>query len=219
MKSTTSELFSFPRKKHLRTQQPPKSSNYRSFKSYLRDEFSRTCVYCRMPEWLHDNQAFAVDHYRPKSKFPFLTCEYSNLYFACNACNTRKGAYWPDQKQYRDGQYIVNPCDYRMNHHLSFAKGTVKSASTAGSFTVDLLDLNDDERIHYRDQFLECLKNARELEKTVSETLANLRKKIKVSTGSDRNLLETTQQVHRDRLRKIKSNILWLTTGERSDSG
>ena len=83
--------FSYPDSQHLRTQKPDRFSDYKRYKPFLRIEFERKCVYCRLPDGVKGEEAFGVDHYRPVSKFPGLDCAYENLFYTCNTCNWRKG--------------------------------------------------------------------------------------------------------------------------------
>jgi uncharacterized protein (TIGR02646 family) len=144
------EVFYYPKGKHKRVQNPRKFRRYRTYKKYLQLEFGRTCVYCRQPDTSAPNLSFGVDHYRPKSVFPALVCDYENLYYCCGNCNTYKSDYWPiDEKK---GPVIVNPCDHVMASHLHFDKtsGEVNSKDFHGAHTVTLLNLNDPSVVEYR---------------------------------------------------------------------
>lgn len=85
--------------------------------------------------------SYGIDHYRPKSLFRDLEWQYSNMFWACHACNSRKGAYWPALGK-EAKEFIPNPCDHRMFEHLK-VDGLLATARTrAGEVTVELLDLN-----------------------------------------------------------------------------
>ena len=94
---------------------------------------------------------FGVDHYRPQVLFPELATTYSNLFYCCNPCNSRKGAHWPTIPQ-EPKQMIPNPCDHVMFEHLSFERdtGRVIAKSDRGEFTKALLDLNSPESLQVR---------------------------------------------------------------------
>jgi 5-methylcytosine-specific restriction endonuclease McrA len=68
------------------------------------------CAYCevREPE-LGGAEAFHVDHYKPKSKFSHLICNYDNLIYACRYCNRYKRDYWPSLMDEIFGRVILNP--------------------------------------------------------------------------------------------------------------
>ena len=152
-------LFHYPNMLHTRVLSPGPFSRYQSYKSYLRTEFDATCVYCRMPDRLADINYYAVDHYRPKKKFPALINEYLNLFYSCGTCNTRKSQFWPDKKQLVAGVFIPNPCEYRMNDHMRYsADGSVIARSTAGKWTIDLMRLNEPLRIKKRGFYVSAKK-------------------------------------------------------------
>ena len=207
------ELFSYPGNKHLRTESPPPSRNYRDFRAYLSREFYRTCVYCRMPEWLQNAEYFGVDHYKPKSIFPSLVCEYANLFFACNACNRRKGNYWPTKRQRIDGDVVINPTAHQMNKHVSRVGGQFSGNSKMGLFTIDLLDLNQEDRVRYRSMLLELLVEIKNKARSISETLRELRTKIVRTNGPRKKLLEGKQLEQRHNLKRLEARINWLENG------
>lgn len=148
-------LYHFPKIIHKRVLSPRLFRRYQSYKKYLQYEFQRLCVYCREPDTTHRSSSYGVDHYRPKNdlRFSSLICDYNNLFYCCNACNSRKNDYWPtDEKQ---GPYIVNPCDHKMSEHLRFNKSTyeIDQLSDFGKFTSELLQLNEHSTVELRKTF------------------------------------------------------------------
>ena len=143
-------LFYYPKDKHARSLNPPKYKRYQSYKRHLQVEFSRVCVYCRQPDSTVPNLNFGVDHYRPSSKFPQLLRDYSNLFYCCGSCNSRKRQYWPLNEKV--GPYIVDPCGYKMADHLRFDPhtGKIEHKGPHGKHTVDLLQLNDAALVTFR---------------------------------------------------------------------
>lgn len=141
--------FAYPKRRHVRTQKPRQYVNYRAYKPYLQQEFARTCVYCRQPDTIGTHATFGVDHYKPKSKFPAHANDYSNLYYCCSACNSRKRDHWP-LPEYAETQFIPNPCDHVMFTHLRFQGDVVLPRTEPGRFTAELLDLNDPEVVEFR---------------------------------------------------------------------
>ena len=125
-------------------------------------------MYCRMPDGLQSQTSFEVDHYRPQSLFPDLRNEYSNLYYACNSCNRRKGSFWPSAAQLAAGVFVANPCDHVMIDHLRANGTAVNHISKAGEYMVALLDLNAPERIGHREVINSLIK-------TVSAQISALR--------------------------------------------
>ena len=103
-------------------------------------------MYCRKTDRHQDIGSFHVEHYMPKSRFPELINEYSNLFYACALCNRHKGNYWSDDVSKR----VLNPCDHVMSSHLVFSVEVVEERTTQGKFNIELLRLNNDESISYR---------------------------------------------------------------------
>lgn len=105
------------------------------------------------------NLNYGVDHYRPKgpARFAGLACDYSNLYYCCGICNSRKNDYWPANET--SDPWIVNPCEHQMSNHLRFdaRSGCVDYRTVHGEFTRELLELNDEARLSYRQSTLRAL--------------------------------------------------------------
>jgi hypothetical protein len=137
--------FIYPKDRHVRREKPPQFKSRKSYKPYLRREFERKCVYCRMPDTIKGKESFAVEHYLPRSKYPHLEYDYRNLFYACLPCNSRKGDFCPDLEHPEREVYIPNPCEHFMFEHLRFRAEVVDAHSKAGEFSVDLLGLDDDE--------------------------------------------------------------------------
>lgn len=152
------EPFRYPKSRHIRRISPGPYQDYKSYKRHLAEEFRGQCVYCRMPHAIKGPESFGVDHYRPVKVFPALRCEYSNLYFACAPCNSRKGSYWPVSA----GPLIPNPCDDEMKRHLCFDGPRVVSESSRGDFAEKLLDLNAPDVVAHRTDILWIIREAQQ---------------------------------------------------------
>ncbi len=85
---------------------------------------------------------------RPSIKFEDLRTEYSNLFYACRACNGRKGKKWFEPEP--GGVYIVNPCQDSMAEHLWFEAKRAKPRSKAGALTEETLRPNDSASVKFR---------------------------------------------------------------------
>lgn len=143
--------FTYPKSAHVRRLTPGPFTRYQLYKPSLREEFYGHCVYCRTPDPLKGHDAFGVDHYKPKARFPSLATVYSNLFYSCNTCNRRKGSFWPSAGEEKAGVFVPNPCAHVMFRHLRFSGTRVEGRTAAGKFTADtLLHLNDDERLRWR---------------------------------------------------------------------
>jgi HNH endonuclease len=153
-------VYQYPKSKHSRKLLPPRLKRYGSYKRYLQYEFKRVCVYCREPDSHSSRLVFQVDHYRPKSlpRFAALETDYTNLYYCCGSCNSRKNNYWPADEATH--AWIVNPCEHEMASHLRFnaSTGSVEWRSIHGEWTVELLALNDEATVQARLHQLRTLK-------------------------------------------------------------
>lgn len=67
---------------------------HQEIRSQLATDASRKCAYCEAV--VADVSYPHVEHIRPKSKFPELAHDWSNLGVACQVCNVEKGDYWDD---------------------------------------------------------------------------------------------------------------------------
>lgn len=157
--------FLYPKSKHQRTQSPPAYSDYRKFKPHLRVEFSHLCVYCRVSEktrFAYDE--YAVEHYRPKSdpRFAHLECDYTNLFYACPACNRRKWKYWPAAGK-EQTEFIPNPCDHEMFSHIAYRGAEVVPKTEAGRKACELLRLNEAKFVEWRKGILKLVDAAEAL--------------------------------------------------------
>jgi hypothetical protein len=113
---------------------------------------------------------FGVDHYCPKSLFPELQATYSNLFYACNCCNRRKGRFWPTPNEMRTGEFIPNPCDHVMFDHLRFQSSRVITRSPAGKCAEKKLMFNDDESVKFREFILAMIELTEQQRNRLQET-------------------------------------------------
>lgn len=74
-----------------RTYSGKKLSDYRRYKNYLAKDFKNRCGYTYCVDfWFGGKPNFQIDHLKPKSKFPDLETEYSNLVYTCSYINRAK---------------------------------------------------------------------------------------------------------------------------------
>lgn len=163
--------FRYPQSKHRRRQNPPSYAPYRRYKPILKQEFASQCVYCRLPDGTKGDDTFGVDHYCPQSKFPELATTYTNLFYACNCCNRRKGAFWPTDAQWHARQFIPNPCDEVMFAHLQYHAARVDTKSPAGQMAEQLLMLNDEYSVEYREFVLHTIAVLEKQQRRVEQTI------------------------------------------------
>ncbi len=143
--------YDYPSIAHERIHGPGGYSDYTTFKEWLRDEFEFRCVYCLTREKWSDagHQMFGVDHVLPKATHKSLECEYTNLVYCCNRCNSAKLL----------GE-LFDPCREALGKHLSMGdSGEVGWLTTEGQKIVRGLKLNDPDRVRFRrvmNRFVQC---------------------------------------------------------------
>lgn len=114
------------------------------------------CAYC---ECQLNGDFGDIDHYRPKTTYPWLLTEWSNLLLTCSTCNrTYKNDAFPleDERQRdtahqdisRERPLLINPYDedpaqyIGFHEHVAVAMGQTKWERCRGKTTIDLLRLN-----------------------------------------------------------------------------
>lgn len=199
--------FYYPKETHRRTERPKQYKRHQAYKPYLKIEFANKCVYCRKPDYL---QHYTVDHYKPKRLFPELEAEYSNLYYCCPDCNSRKGTFWPTGVQRKRGEYIPNPCDHTMFEHLQFRHPSVAAKTAAGKHAEYLLQLNSDSALDMRDTLLRSIKGLIEKANYFERILLELRGRME--RESDEGLItqiqsdvETTEREREGTLKALRT--------------
>lgn len=200
--------FEYPKRRHKRRFAPADRASHRGLKPLLRDEFGGQCVYCRLPDTVIGEAVFGVDHYRPQKHFPELAGVYSNLFYCCNGCNSRKGDEWPSDEERRRGRVLPNPCDHVMSKHLRFNGTEVETRSEAGVYAEELLMLNDPDSVSYRAFLAENIEHWKKIVRTAEAALHGLSSAIRKEPDSARKvLLERDRDETRSDLRKAKEQL------------
>lgn len=132
-----------------------KYKDYRKYKPFLRKDFSYACVYCTIHEGEFGGfHSFHVEHFRPKSKFPGLETQYTNLLYACWKCNSFKGEDWPSGNPLKSGKGYLDPCVYDYAKYFTVDNhGIVTSTTKAARYMI--------ERLHFNCNFLIKIRNER----------------------------------------------------------
>src|SRR5258708_7931276 len=141
-------LFDYPTTKHVRRHGPSGYKEYSSFKPWLRDEFVFRCVFCLVRERMKDpdgQDAFAVEHLKPKKKYPNLICEYENLVYACLKCNSFKG----------ELAGVPSPCAAIYANQIEVrSDGTIHGLTQVGKKMIRVLRLDRDDLTEFRRRYL-----------------------------------------------------------------
>lgn len=128
-----------------RTRPAPKTSGgYVSFRPFVREDFCRRCAYCLLTELLAaGDEAFELDHFRPRSRFPELTDDFYNIYYACHKCNQFKSNRYPPPELEARNIGFVDLCTEEFDAHFRVGPdGKWSGITESGSYTIDMLRLN-----------------------------------------------------------------------------
>lgn len=138
--------FEYPNQPHVRRHGPAGYSDYESYRDWLRDEFLFRCVYCLHREkWYNRSAAFHIDHFIPVVSDAGAICEYTNLLYACAACNEAKNAILG----------LPDPCKVAFGDCLRVkADGQVQSLNKHGEKLLQILRLNSPKNVEYRSRLM-----------------------------------------------------------------
>jgi len=141
-------MRTYPLETHNRKHGPSGFLQYQSFKPWLRDEFSFRCIYCLERERWYPNghHAFGVDHAKPKGNplFAYLECDYDNLLYACNRCNSSKGR-----------AELIDPTETAFGNHITIdIDGKIRGLSNEGKFLISVLSLDAEWITRIRQRYL-----------------------------------------------------------------
>ncbi len=135
----------------------PKDHEWSYFSETLGNRSNGNCWYCERRCQAVGGWAPTVDHFRPRSRFPQLTYEWSNWIFSCRRCNVEiKKDQWPDSG-------YVDPCainvmerpeqyfDYEMDTGKIVARnGLSNTARNRAWDTIDDLGLSRRDLVNPR---------------------------------------------------------------------
>ena len=99
--------------------------------------FKGCCAYC---EGKFDDTSYAqIDHFKPKSLFPELCFDYNNMNYSCEKCN--------NYKSNKFNEKLINPSEENPEEHLKFEKVYFTSLDENGEITLNLLGINNEDRL------------------------------------------------------------------------
>ena len=132
--------YAYPPEAHQRCHGPAGYANYQEYRPWLEDEFCFRCVYCLKRMVWAPTDVWTIDHLIARDEAPELECEYDNLVFACQFCNTRKG---PNR--------VPDPCQVAYGACLRVERdGTVTPLDDNGRRLVKVLRLNHSWQVQER---------------------------------------------------------------------
>jgi len=137
------EPYGYPEKPHVRRHGPGGWKDYHRYREWLRDEFLFRCVYCLEREvWRDMRESMHIDHFEPQAIRKDLKAEYTNLLYACPACNSKKSdAILPDPCSIALGDCLLVKEDGRIE---------AKNNNAEGLLLIDELALDDPRTIARR---------------------------------------------------------------------
>ncbi|WML42642.1 HNH endonuclease signature motif containing protein [Neobacillus sp. PS3-40] len=119
-------------------------SNYKKYRSFLKEDFNGRCGYCDSPFGIVKKD-YHIDHFIPQfiiNKFPThlnLLNDYSNLVYSCPSCNGSKSDKWPSEHPdipFLNEEGFINPCSelydslfYRDEKGAIYPKEKLKTAA------------------------------------------------------------------------------------------
>jgi len=146
--------------------------------------------------------AMSIDHFCPKKLFPYLQVDYTNLYYCCGECNTRKDDRWPTEKELVAGLRFVDVCQDEWAEHLELRNDVLNGRTRAGEYTVQHVQLT-------RDGLRERNRDLRMKEEDARNELAiidGMRRRFGPSVDPDlEREFHSLQQIALGRLRAVSS--------------
>ncbi len=115
---------------------------YAACRETLRYDFFYCCGYCTMSEAEATAIRFTIDHYEPRRARPDLENAYSNLIYACDECNERKGDRTPPEAARAAGYRFFRPDNDVHEDHFRGVGIRIEGASPVGEYSIEALDLN-----------------------------------------------------------------------------
>jgi hypothetical protein len=119
-----------------------KKESYLDYRDDLRRDFYYSCAYCTRAEFEALGIRFTIDHYEPQSDRPDLMCDYTNLFYACDECNTLKNDLSPPPTAREAGYRFFRSDEDSYPTHFAAENHRVKHLSNVGEFTIETLELN-----------------------------------------------------------------------------
>jgi len=120
----------------------PVGKRYGEYRNYLRRDFVFSCSYCTMSEFEAQAIRMTIDHYEPRKSRPDLENTYSNLMYACDECNLRKGDRCPPPEAREEGHRFFKADEDFRDEHFQRTGVRLNPKSLVGRYSILALDLN-----------------------------------------------------------------------------
>lgn len=133
--------FDYPTTSHSRRHGPVGYADPKSYRPWLRDEFSFRCVYCLLREqWGRVVGVFDVEHFLPVINYSDFAVDYDNLLYACTTCNLAKR-----EQEIPDPLAVLTAGNVQVSED-----GRIYTANVDAACLVEILGLNADDAIEFR---------------------------------------------------------------------
>lgn len=114
--------------------------NIPELKSALLSSSHNKCAYCEC-NISEESKYMEVEHFKDKHSYPDKVVTWENLLPSCKRCNGTKGTHDVIREP------IVNSYNDNPKDHLAFRLYRLRALSPIGQNTIDVLRLNDNERV------------------------------------------------------------------------
>ena len=104
------------------------------------------CSYCE--SYIGDTDYEHIEHHAPKSKYPHLAYEWSNMLWSCSICNNNKGSKYDPQEIYIDPT-VDDPAE-----HFCYELEIICAKTKRGERTIEDLNLNREKLVKARGKVL-----------------------------------------------------------------
>jgi uncharacterized protein (TIGR02646 family) len=121
---------------------PQALSNYGDYRQTLRVDFWFACAYCNIAESEAAGLGFHIDHYQSATRVPELEHEYTNLFWACQPCNSSKGDLPEDEERFQGYRFFCADHDDPEEHFKTVGLRIEWKTERVGRYTVVTLNLN-----------------------------------------------------------------------------
>ena len=123
--------------------------NTDSVNKALDDMYGDFCCYCEGRITVTGYKR--IEHRKPRSKFPELCYEWSNLHTSCEVCNGNKSELWSSDNP------IIDPSEDNPKEHLEFKKSFIveRNNSLRGKTTIEHVCLNREKLEEARRRILQ----------------------------------------------------------------
>jgi len=143
----TLQPYAYPPEAHRRRHGPSGYAHYREYLPWLEDEFSFRCVYCLKRMVWAPTDIWTIDHLISRDDAPEGECDYENLVFACQFCNSRKGP-----------NHVPDPCQVGYGACLRVeSDGTITPLNKSGRRLEKVLRRNHTWQVQERQKMIRLL--------------------------------------------------------------